>query len=85
MSVGDTQRSAGDVEWREIIVRLRPEAERVGVAVYSRRNRGTALVWERRLGSLDVPRIRGTATDSVAGCLRAVCLALEHVADALDG
>lgn len=85
MSVGDTSRSAGDYEWSELVIRIRPSRERLGVAVYSRRNRGTALVWERRLGSLNVAGPEPKPTSTVADCLRACSLALLHVADRLDG
>ena len=85
MSVGDKARSAGEHEWSEIILRIRPGHRRLGLAVYTRRNRGTALVWERRLGSLDVAGPEPGPTSSVADCLRACSLALLHVADRLDG
>lgn len=82
-SARDGQRSAADVPWREFLVRIYPYEDHAVTSVNIRRHRGGALVWDRHLGTHDLPLPRG-ADRTAAGILRAVSDALAQIADQYD-
>lgn len=76
--------SAGEHEWREIKVLIQPTTSGGATAVFIRRHRGGALVWDRRLGVFGLPAGAAAATETAAGVLRAAAAALEAAADRMD-
>jgi hypothetical protein len=79
---GNMPRSAGDHTFREIHVRVYPYGERATVSVHTRKRRGTAVVWERHLGTVGIDLPPDTDTSGVAGVLRLAAAQLLRVADA---
>lgn len=77
---GNMPRSAGDQGFREIHVRVYPYGERATVSVHTRRRRGTAVEWERHLGTVGVDLPSGTDLSGVAGVLRLAAQQLLEVA-----
>lgn len=81
-SDGERSASAGDHEWREIVVRIAPVGDHATVSVHTRRRRGLAVVWERRLGSVGV--LLSHATDTTSRELLLACAdQLRAIADRL--
>lgn len=79
--MNDEHPSAGDHDWREIVVRIYPHFRTVRSAVFLRKNRGTHLVWERRLqtGITDLPEDEEVA--NLATILQVVARQLDEVAE----
>lgn len=75
--------SAGEHEWREVEVSLRPLGARLQISVRTRKHRGTDLIWDRRLGvhGVDIPP---GADTTLSGLLRLCVDALEQVANDAD-
>jgi len=80
MGVG-MSRSAGEDGFKEIHVRIYPFGERATVSVHTRKRRGTAVQWERHLGTVGVDLPPGTDTSGVAGVLRLAAQRLLEVAE----
>lgn len=81
--VGDKPLSAGDHEWREILVRIRPDGPRLTYALHFRTHRGRDLVSDLRWGGATAHTSDRSAA-TVAGALRAVAYAAYELAARLD-
>lgn len=77
-------RSAGEHEFREILVRIYPQGDRATVSVHTRKRRGSDVVWERRLGAVGVEIPREGDDCGVAAVLRLAAAQLLDVAQRAD-
>lgn len=68
--------SAADHEWREIVVHIYPHGESARFVVLSRKNKGSDMIWQRNLCTVNVDvasdgevRTLGQVLDVAAACL----------------
>lgn len=80
----DRAPSAGDHPYREILVRVYPQAEGAITSVHLRHRRGSAVLHDRRLTTIRLPAGASRAVATSAGVLRAAAAALLEAADRLD-
>lgn len=77
--------SAGDHEYRQIRVDIYPSATGGLTSVRLRRNRGADLLWDRRLGEINLPACADGAVATGASVMRAAAAALLAAAHKMDG
>jgi hypothetical protein len=64
--------SAGDHEWREVMIHIFPQGEGAHFVVRLRKRKGMKVLWDRRLSGFDVIPCEPADAQTLAGILQLV-------------